>query len=567
MNIQIVPESAPFTSEQRAWLNGFLAGMIGVVNCQDSLGQNSLGIAQSSADSKVAQGGDSGSMAAAAAILNPPLGPSSPPMVADSASAIKNDSEEMPWHDASLPIADRMKLAEGKPKERRLMAAMAQLNCGSCGYLCQTYAEAIASGNEKSLSLCSPGGNETAKMLKQLKKEFASTPTKTAEGSPIPATQDIVMVSPVGTRDNPAIAKLIRSQKLNRDGSAKDTRHVEIDLTGTGVTYNVGDALGVVPTNCQSLVNDVINSSKIERDPGIAETLLNKCLRSIPSELVELAITKVKQRVKFNGAVTSDAELVKQLEVFLDGDEIDQWDVLEFFEAFPDLRLTASELLETLPVIRPRLYSIASSQSLYTDAVHLTVGRVENTVRERKRKGVASTLFSDRLSPGNPVKVFVHKSHGFTIPKSSQAPMIMVGPGTGIAPFMAFLQQREADRATGDNWLFFGDQKRSCDYLYQEQLESWKHTGLLKRLDLAFSRDSADKVYVQHLMMKNGEELFKWLELGAYFFVCGDASRMAVDVDLALKQVIASMSGRGPDFAKHYVAKMTDEKRYLRDVY
>lgn len=546
--MQIVPESAPFSTEQRAWLNGFLAGMIGLL------------------DNEQARGGSSVAAAAAASLLTPPLGVHSS-IVADSPAG----EEEFPWHDSSLPIVDRMKLAEGKPMERRMMAAMAQLNCGSCGYLCQTYAEAIAGGAEKNLTLCSPGGTETAKMLRSLHKEAQSSGSPSAQ-----AKKDEKPADKPGTRNHPVKAKLIASDKLNRDGSAKDTRHVAIDLKGTGLTYRVGDALGLWPTNCDGLVQHLIDAAKL--DPSLsltvdgatirlAEILKQRCLRSVPAELVELAIQRVKERPKQNGSVAKDQGLIEKLEAFLESDEFDQWDVPEFFEEFDDLRLSVDDLLSTLAPMRPRLYSIASSQSLYPDQVHLTVGRVENEVRGRARKGVASTMLADRLSSGDELKVFIQPSHGFTIPSDANAPMIMVGPGTGIAPFMAFLQQRYADKAPGKNWLFFGDQKQACDFLYREQLEGWKSDGLLTRLDLAFSRDGAEKVYVQNRMKENGAELWSWLEQGGFFFVCGDASRMAVDVDKALHEIVAEHGKKTPEQAKQYVAELTKAKRYVRDVY
>jgi len=551
MTIEIVPESAPFSSEQRAWLNGFLAGMIGMIDSQQA-----------------AQGGTSVSLAAAAAILNPPLGSASTSLTESDVDQ-PVDLEETPWHDSSISIADRLKLAEGKAPASRMMAAMAQLDCGTCGYLCKTYAEAIALGKEKSLTLCTPGGSETAKALRKLSKELNASPNFVGTNATSKAKHESTETSTntIGTRDQPAIAKLILCERLNREGSAKDTRHVEIDLSGTSVRYKVGDALGVFPVNCSNLVRDVIKAASLDETPSLLEALSNKCLRSIPVELIELAVTNVTQRPKLNGAVQTDTKLISSLQTFLESDDLDHWDLLEFLHTFPGIVFSVTEFLDAIPAIRPRLYSIASSQSIHPNAVHLTVGRVENVVRQRARKGVASTFLADRTATGNSLKVFVHPSHGFTLPSNPTAPMIMVGPGTGIAPFMAFLQQRLADGAQGKNWLFFGDQKCASDYLYQETLEGWTAKGLLTKLDLAFSRDSDEKVYVQHRMKQNANELFEWLEAGAYFFVCGDAQRMAVDVDLALKDVIASVSGKGLDFAREYVKSLSQQNRYARDVY
>ena len=552
MPVQIVPESAPFSPEQRAWLNGFLAGVLGML------------------DEEQARGGSSAVMAAAASLLTPPSG--------DSSNSLRDSDtkdEDFPWHDSALPIVDRMQLADGRPIERQMMAAMAQLDCGTCGYLCQSYAEAIVSGAEKNLTLCSPGGGETAKMLRQLNKNRQSIAKANGSETSSPSSE-IKANEKLGTRNSPVLAKLIRSVPLNKLGSAKDTRHVEIDLTDTGLEYRVGDALGLWPSNCDDLVTAVIDAAKLdpmskvlasEPKTRLSDELKNRCLRSIPTELVDRAIERVRERPKHNGALAVDADLCERLATFVDSDEFDALDLLEFFARFPNLGLLASDLVEILPPIRPRLYSIASSQSHFSNQVHLTVGRVENEVRDRKRKGVASTMLADRLQPNETLRVFVQPSHGFTIPADPNAPMIMVGPGTGIAPFMAFLQQRKVDNANGKNWLLFGDQRRAFDYLYENQLEAWHQDGLLTRLDLAFSRDGVEKLYVQHRMKENGAELFDWLEAGGYFFVCGDASRMAVDVERALIEIISQHGLRTPEQAKQYLAELTKAKRYVRDVY
>ena len=552
MTYQIVPESAPFSVEQRAWLNGFLAGVLGVL------------------DQQSAQGGSSAALAAAATQLSPSLG-----------AGFQSDQEiveSFPWHDPTLSLTDRMKLAEGMPKEQRLMSAMAQLDCGSCGYLCKSYSEAIANGSEKNLTLCSPGGSDTAKALRSLVKESATQSPANGNSLVKPAKP---ARATLGTRDNPVQVKLIASDKLNGPGSAKDTRHVAIDLAGSGLSYQVGDALGLWPTNCDEFVASVIHAAKLDPTDkvssigsddqtqivSIAESLSGICLRTITPELLEAAIESVRIRPKKNGAVAQDAELIASLEAFGESEGLYDLDVLEFLEAFPSLRWTAQQIVDALNAHRPRLYSIASSQALHPTQVHLTVGRVVNEVRNRHRKGVASTMLADRLQPNAALRVFIQPSHGFTIPADPKASMIMVGPGTGIAPFVAFLQQRQADKATGRNWLFFGDQKLASDFLYREQLESWQKGGLLTKLDLAFSRDDAGKVYVQHRMLEKGAELFAWLESGGYFFVCGDASRMAVDVDKALQEVIAIHGNRTPAEAKQYLVAMTNAKRYVRDVY
>lgn len=558
MSYDIVPETAPFSAEQRAWLNGFLAGMLGTL------------------DDGQAQGGNAGSLAAAASALLPPAG--LPSSTAHSAS--DHDAEDnFPWHEPSLTSDERMALAVGRPLPQRMMAAMAQLDCGSCGYVCKTYAAALADGSEKNLSLCSPGGSDTIKLLRKLQKE-SSTPPTAGNSAPLEKpsgpTHDPVAQVAVGSRARPVFAKLKSNMRLSRTGSAKDTRHIAIDLNETGLKYSVGDALGIFPTNCDQLVRQLCDAAGVvpqslvlvDDQPIHLETILSeRCLRSIPYELVERAQQRVEQRPKMNGAVAADALLVQRLQQFADSENLEQFDLCEFLVEFGPLDLTAEDLIETLNPLRPRLYSIASSQAQTPHEVHLTVGRVEDQLRGRGRKGVASTMLADRLPAGAAVRVFVQPHHGFTIPPDPSAAMIMVGPGTGIAPFLAFLQQRQCDRASGKNWLFFGDQKRETDFLYQEQLSAWQTEGLLTRLDLAFSRDSVQKVYVQHRMLESGAELFRWLAAGSYFYVCGDARRMARDVEQALLEIIAQYGQLIPEAAKSYLADMKRAKRYVCDVY
>jgi sulfite reductase (NADPH) flavoprotein alpha-component len=226
-----------------------------------------------------------------------------------------------------------------------------------------------------------------------------------------------------------------------------------------------------------------------------------------------------------------------------------------------------AEFVPLLRKIAPRLYSISSSPKAHPGQVHLTVSAVRYESFGRGRKGVASTFLADRIGDAECAKVFVQTSHGFKPPTNGEAPMIMVGPGTGIAPFRAFLEERWARGAKGKNWLFFGDQKRSVDFLYDEQLTEWQEAGHLTRLDLAFSRDQAEKVYVQDRMLENAAELWSWLEAGAHFYVCGDALRMAKDIEATLHKIIETTGGKTSDEAKAYVAKLKSEKRYQRDVY
>ncbi|MCM2374852.1 sulfite reductase subunit alpha [Aporhodopirellula aestuarii] len=541
----MIPESAPFNEEQRAWLNGFFAGLTGMQS-----GSSPESVAQT-----LGIGG-------ATAVAEP-----------------EPEEEDFAWHDSSLPILDRMELAEGKPKERKLMAAMAQLDCGSCGYLCQTYGEAIARGEETNLTLCSPGGKETKQMIKKILADNASD-----EGSAENGNGSAAGVSRNGhangtaagrngkaaqwSRNNPFTAKLLESRELNEEGSAKDTRHVVIDLSGSGLTYDVGDALGVFPTNCPDLATRLVDA--MAADPNVSVTtpsgetksLLQAlcedyCLKDPSDELIELLIDRI-----------SDKSAQETLRKMLDVGVPDGFDVLDVFEVAKGATVAGTEVIETLDPLNPRLYSIASSMKRVGDQVHLTVGKVIYEREGRVRKGVASTMLADRIAEGETVRVFVQPNHaGFTVPADPETPMIMTGPGTGIAPFVAFLQERAETKAPGKNWLFFGDQHEAYDFLYREELEEYQSAGILTRLDTAFSRDSDRKIYVQDRMRENAAELWQWLQSGASFYVCGDASRMAKDVDRALHQVVASEGGMSEEAAAAYVKELSASGRYHRDVY
>ncbi|MFH5806576.1 sulfite reductase subunit alpha, partial [Alienimonas sp. DA493] len=369
------------------------------------------------------------------------------------------------------------------------------------------------------------------------------------------------------TRDNPFPATLLAVRNLNGEGSAKYTSHVEIDLTGSDLTYEVGDSLGLYPTNCGELVDEVL--AELGADPiavvtpptgdpcSLRQALIERvCLAEVTDELLEALVPRC--------AEPADAELLKR--ALDDPDAIDGWDVLDVLRAVPSAKIGFDAFLQTLGPLQPRLYSISSSPKAHPGQVHLTVGRVEWERGSRKRKGVASTMLADRLRVGETVRVFVQKSHGFTVPPDPQAPAIMVGPGTGIAPFRAFLEERAVTQAPGRNWLFFGDQRGETDFLYRDELTALRDRGVLHRLDTAFSRDQAEKIYVQNRMLEAADELYDWLRDGAYLYVCGDAKRMAVDVDRTLHAIVADRAG-GEAAAKAFVQDLKKSKRYCRDVY
>ncbi|MFI3199413.1 MAG: sulfite reductase subunit alpha [Methylococcaceae bacterium] len=370
-------------------------------------------------------------------------------------------------------------------------------------------------------------------------------------------------------RKNPFPAKLLVNRLLTDASSSKETRHYEISIAGSGLTYEAGDALCVVPVNCSELVADIIKAigcTGDEDEPVNGELMpLQLALREhfeikAPSkELLEEIATRSGDQ-ELNGIIEAGDK--EKLANYLWGR-----DTLDLLLQFPICEFTAAEFIALLKPLQHRAYSISSSGKQYPDAVHLTVASVRYESHGRPHKGVCSTFLADLINDETKVRCFFTANKVFRVPEDNSLPMIMVGPGTGIAPFRAFLQERQCRKACGKNWLFFGDRNAATDYIYRDELESFQESGLLTRLDLAFSRDQDAKIYVQDRMLEQGAELFLWLEQGGYFFVCGDAYRMAKDVDQALHAVIAKHGKFSEQQAVDYVNQLKKDKRYVRDVY
>ncbi|MFT4269048.1 MAG: sulfite reductase subunit alpha, partial [Xenophilus sp.] len=389
----------------------------------------------------------------------------------------------------------------------------------------------------------------------------------TGPGAPAPAKAPARPALPGSSRKSPLAARLRVNRRLSGAGSGKDIRHFEFDLTGSGLAYEAGDALGVIPVNDPALVQLLLDRIGARADvavPGHDQPLGELLLRQFE------ICTPSKDLIQAIGQDTANEELRHVLR-HDDKESLEAWlwgkDVLDLLQLDPGRAVGAEQLLKWLRPLQHRAYSISSSGRMHPERVHLTVAAVRYTQAGRARGGVCSTYMADRVGADDRPQVFFSPNKSFRVPASGDAPMIMVGPGTGIAPFRAFLQEREATGAKGRNWLFFGDQRRAEDFIYEEELSAWLASGTLGRLDLAFSRDQKEKVYVQTRMRENGHELYAWLEEGGHFYVCGDASRMAKDVDDALHALIAEHAGITPERAVEYVNALKKDKRYVRDVY
>jgi len=390
--------------------------------------------------------------------------------------------------------------------------------------------------------------------------------SETLEATAEPSTGHAVKY----TRNNPFQSEVTVNELLTAAGSEKETRHIELTLE-EGMTYTPGDAVGIIPENRREAVDEVLEALKFTGSERVldhykVEIDLDEALRT------RLAIGKLTR-----GSVTQFAKLAPEnagLKAMTgaEGKALAEdycWgrEFVDLALDYPGLVTNPQQLFQVLARLTPRMYSIASSQAMHQDNVQTTVRVVRYETHGRDRQGLCSGHLGERAPVGGTLPIFLHANGNFRLPEDTSAPVIMVGPGTGIAPFRAFLEERQAKGETGDNWLFFGEQRQALDFLYKDQLEGMHKDGHLTHLHTAFSRDQAKKVYVQDRIQENAALLYEWLERGAYFYVCGDATRMAKDVELALLDAIAKGSNGTLEQANEYLANMKKQKRYQRDVY
>lgn len=366
-------------------------------------------------------------------------------------------------------------------------------------------------------------------------------------------------------RKNPYISTVTDNRILSGADSAKEIRHISFDLGDSGLTYEAGDALGVMPVNAPDLVQAWLDRLNVPAETDIHGKRLVDLLSTgleimTPSRDLIRAIEPLAQDEELTHVVSNGDK--EALEHYLWGR-----DALDLLNLNANLAFDPAQVIGWLKPLQHRAYSISSSPKAHAGEVHLTVAAVRWMHNNRAHKGVCSTFLADHVPNGASAGIFMSPNKSFRVPQDDSVPMIMIGPGTGIAPFRAFLEERQARGATGANWLFFGDQHRTSDFIYEDEIAAFSADGLLTRLDLAFSRDQADKIYVQHRMIENGKDLYGQLEQGGHFYVCGDATRMAKDVGVALHSIIETQGGMTPEAARNYVNRLKREKRYVRDVY
>lgn len=377
-------------------------------------------------------------------------------------------------------------------------------------------------------------------------------------------------------RKHPFLATLLRQEALTRPGAGKDTRHFVLSLAGGGPRYTPGDSLGVLARNPAALVDEVLAATRLDAGALVDDPRGGQApLRQVLTEAVILNRASRKFVTGLAACVPAGEARDRLTALAADGlrltEYMDTRDYVDILREFPGARFeTPQAFLSLLSPIPPRLYSIASSPAAHPDEVHLCVAIVRYETHGRRKSGLCSGFLADVAEAGRPTTpVYVQESKSFRLPADGSRDIIMVGPGTGVAPFRSFLEQRAADGSTGRNWLFFGEQNRATNFFYEAEFAAWQQRGRLHRLDLAFSRDQAQKIYVQHRMREQARELWAWLSGGAYFYVCGDAQRMAKDVHQALIDIAREQGGFSPEAAKEYVEQTLakGERRYLRDVY
>jgi sulfite reductase (NADPH) flavoprotein alpha-component len=578
-----LPESAPFSAEQRAYLNGFLAGLFSHVPVPGAVAPAAA--SRPLEPLSILFGSQTGNSEKLAKRIAKEAGKRGfAPTIHDLA---KYPTAQLAGERALLLVTSTY--GDGEPPDNA-RGFQTFLNGGTAPKLPDLRFSVCALGDTNYAKFCGFGRELDTRFEKLGAKRVharadcdvdfedafiqwldASLTALAPVGTAAPAaTSSAAPAESAGhSKQNPFPARLVANRKLNAAGSGKDVRHFEIDLGASGLSYEVGDALGVVPQNDPALVSELLTAlgaSGTEPVPikGVGDVPFSEALTR------HFEITRPpRPLLETFAARTGDTTLKRVCAPDANG-ELSQYlwgrEIIDLLHAHPEVKLAPAEFCALLRRMQPRLYSISSSPKAHPGQVHLTVSAVRYESMGRARQGVCSTFLADRVVDGVPVPVFVHANNAFR-PPAGDVPLIMIGPGTGIAPFRAFLEERRATGSKGRNWLFFGDQKSASDFLYQEEIEAFQKDGVLTRLDLAWSRDQAGKVYVQDRMREQGAELFAWLEAGAAIYVCGDASRMAKDVDTALHQIIEKAGGRTAAQAAEYVQQLKAQQRYQRDVY
>jgi len=593
--VPYIPDNAPFNAEQRAWLNGFLAGIFSVTQAAPADPPPSLKIAVLYASQsgtaeglarKVAKELKSKGHVASLASLEG----YTPAALAEERYAIFIASTygEGDPPDVAQPFFQKL-CVEHLPRYLDLSYSVLALGDSHYEHFCKfgidldnklaaLGAVRIYDRVDCDVDLDEPFAQWKQGLFAELESIVATRPARSAPSSSVTGgnPKSAAAASPTGqgsatySRESPFYAALVDKRPLTREVSSKQTMHLAFSIADSNLKYEAGDACGVIPQNDRQLVSEIIASLKFSPD---APVQLPKCgTASLCDALTNhLQITRLTRKMIEAYATIGNCQALFDLLVPEQQVQLDKytWDrgLIDLIHDYPGVLHNPADLVAMLPKLAPRLYSISSSPFAHAGEIHTTIAVVRYRSHDRERGGVCSTLLADRTNTGERRPIYIHPNKKFRLPSAPETPIVMIGPGTGIAPFRAFLHERRALAATGKNWLFFGERSASTDFLYREELESMLAGGHLTRMDTAFSRDQERKIYVQDRMVEQGTQLWNWIDGGANIYVCGDASRMAKDVDAALHRIVETDGGMSRDAAQEYVQTMKDEHRYHRDVY
>lgn len=578
-----LPDNAPFSPAQRAWLNGFLAGM------WSSVPQQMPPVVAVSRDVAVLFASQTGTSERLAKKIAKEL-----KLKGHTARLVSLDGyapEALATERYALILASTYgegdppdgartffeRLADtAVPRMERLTYSVLALGDSHYEHFCKFGVDlderltALGATRLAATVTCDVDVDEPFEAWKtELLQRLAQAETAAATTAKVAAASAVVPAS-VYHRDHPFAAELLEKRELTHDVSSKLTLHLALSLKGSDLAYEVGDALGVVPKNDPALVAEILDLTRLTGDERVILPKLGECsLREALS--TGLQITRLSRKLIDTYAKAGEVSVLSGLLVPEQQTPLDKYiydrGLVDLLAEYPGVIVTAQQLADMLPRLAPRLYSISSSPKAHVGEVHATVAVVRYRSHNRERGGVCSTMFADRTEVGGQLPVYIQQNKKFRLPADDAAPIIMIGPGTGIAPFRGFLHERATTGATGRNWLFFGERSAATDFLYREELDRLRTQGVLTRLDTAFSRDQEHKIYVQDRMLEQGADLYAWLQEGASVYVCGDALRMAKDVDQALHRVLERHGGLDEEGAKEYVQALHDGKRYHRDVY
>jgi sulfite reductase (NADPH) flavoprotein alpha-component len=589
--VPFIPDNAPFTAEQRSWLNGFLAGMYssGPADAPEPLPSlkiavlyatqsgNAEGLARKVAKELTAKGH--------VATLSALEGYTPASLVAERyAVLIASTYGDGDPPEAVQPFYNQLCI-EHFPRFENLSYALLALGDRNYEHFCKfgrdldeklhsLGAYRLCPRMDCDVDLDAPFSQWKAALMTAITDAGSARPTaprletvatQSAERPIIPGGADAVKHS----RENPYLAPIVDMRPLTGESSSKQTLHMAFSTAGSHVPYQAGDACGVIPKNDPALVDEILR--KLKFSPEIAVDVPRVGAVGLRDALLDhLQITRLTRKMVEAYVTIGRCELLAELlkadrQLHLEN-YIHERGLIDLVHEYPEVLRDPVDLVAMLPRLSPRLYSISSSPATHGAEIHTTVAVVRFRSHNRERGGVCSTMFADRTSPENRLPIYIQPNKKFRLPEQDRS-IIMIGPGTGIAPFRGFLHERRAIGATGKNWLFFGERSSATDFFYRDELQSMHNDKFLTRLDLAFSRDQERKIYVQDRMLEQAPLFWSWIERGAALYVCGDASRMAKDVDRALHTIVEQQGDMTTEAAREFVRRLKDQHRYHRDVY